>query len=73
MNEEEKPLGKLFNSIEIKNEEHLELILKTMNSDNAIFIMTQAIKHAYRSGVFNMGEVEVLSKCIREISKKEHN
>lgn len=71
MNEEQKPLGKLFNSIEIKDEEHLELILKTMNSDNAIFIMTQALKHAYHSGVFNMGEVEVLSKCIRTITKKE--
>lgn len=71
MNEEEKPFGKLFNSIEIKSEEHLELILQNMTKENAAFIMIQAIKFAYQSGVYSIGESEVLSKCIRSISKPD--
>jgi len=73
MNQEEKPFAKLFNSIELKDEEHLDLVLKTMNKDNSIFIMIQALKYAYHSGIYSMGEVEILSKCIREISKKDSN
>lgn len=69
--EQQKPFGKLFNSIELNSEEHLEMILQTMNKENAKFIMIQALKFAYNTGVFSIGEVEVLSKCIRTISRVE--
>jgi len=71
MNSENKTFGKLFNSIELQTEEHLDMILQTMNKDNAFYILTQAVKLAYLSGVYSMGEVEVISKAIRTLSKPE--
>lgn len=69
--EQKKPFGKLFNSIDLMSEEHLDLILNTMTKENSLFIMVQALKFAYHSGIYTMGEVEVLSKCIRIMSKNE--
>lgn len=71
MDREHKSIGKLFDTIEIENEEHLEMIIQSMTKENALFIMTQAIKFAYTSGIYSIGEVEILSKCIRTLSKKE--
>lgn len=72
MNQEQtKPFGKLFGTIELSTEEHLDLILQTMNKENATFIVIQALTLAYKSGVYTLGESEVLSKCIRTLSKVE--
>ena len=72
MNQEHnKPFGKLFSTIELSSEEHLDLILQTMNKENATFIMIQALTLAYKSGLYTLGESEVLSKCIRVMSKTE--
>jgi hypothetical protein len=40
-----------------------------MNSDVATVFLIHAVKHAYERGVYNIGETEVLSKCIRILSK----
>lgn len=69
--EHQKPFGKLFNTIELSSEEHLDLILQTMNKENATFIVIQALTLAYKSGIYTLGESEVLSKCIRTLSKVE--
>lgn len=69
--EQQKPFGKLFGTIELSSEEHLDLILQTMNKDNATFIVIQALTLAYKSGIYTMGETEVLSKCIRTLSKQD--
>lgn len=71
MNQDTKPFGKLFNSIELTSEEHLEAILQTMTKENANYIIVQAVRLAYQNGVYSMGEVEVLSKAIRVLSKVE--
>jgi len=69
--QEQKPFGKLFNTIDIQSEEHLDMILQTMTKENALFIMVQALKFAYQSGIYTLGETEVLSKSIRTMSKQE--
>lgn len=69
--EQQKPFGKLFNSIDIHSEEHLDLILSSIDKSSATFIVIQALKFAHQSGVYTMGESEVLSKCIRILSKQE--
>lgn len=71
MSQDTKPFGKLFNSIELSSEEHLEAILQTMTKENASYIVVQAVRLAYQNGVYSMGEVEVLSKAIRVLSKVE--
>jgi hypothetical protein len=69
--EEQKLFGKLFNSIPILNEDHLEVILQTMDKDTSIYFLIRAVKYAHESGTYSLGETEVISKCIRILSKME--
>lgn len=73
MNEEQKLYGKLFNSIELSSEEHLDGILQTINKDSGLYLLIQAVKFGYMSGIYTMGEVEVISKSIRVLTKSEEN
>ena len=68
-NTENKEFGKLFNSVPIVNEEHLNLILNNMSEKDALFLLVQAVKHAYHMNTYSLGESEVISKSIRVISK----
>ena len=69
--EEQKLFGKLFNTIPLLNEDHLDVLLQTMDRDNSIYVLIQAVKHAHESGAYSLGETEVISKCIRTLSKIE--
>ena len=69
--EEQKLFGKLFNTIPLLNENHLDVLLQTMDKDTSIYVLIQAVKHAHESGVYSLGETEVISKCIRTLSKIE--
>jgi hypothetical protein len=68
-NIENKEFGKLFNSVSLISEEHLELILTTMSQKESIYLLVQAVKHAHHLGTYSIGETEVISKAIRVISK----
>jgi hypothetical protein len=70
--EEEKIYTKLFNSIPLLNEEHIDVLHSNMNEENSKYILIQAVKHAYHKGVFSIGETEIISKCIRVLSKTEN-
>lgn len=67
--EEKELFGLLFNSIPLNNEEHLEAILTTIDKERAIFFIVQAVKHGFHQGIYSLGESEVISKCIRVLSK----
>ena len=69
--ENEKLFGKLFDSIPLNNEEHLDVILNTMNKETATYFVVQAVKYAYHNGLYSIGETEVLSKAIRVLSRTE--
>ena len=67
--ESNHPLAVLFGRLEIPTEEQLETILQTMNTEVATVFLIHAVKYAYERGVYNIGETEVISKCIRILSK----
>lgn len=69
--EKQESYGKLFNTISLVDENHLELLLQTMDKSSAGFIIVQAVKHAYHSGAYSLGESEVISKAIRVISRPD--
>jgi hypothetical protein len=70
MENENKLYGNLFNSIDLLSEEHLDIILSTMDKDHSIYYLVEAIKSAHRKGAFTIGETEVISKAIRTISRQ---
>ena len=67
-NEEIKKYGNLFGSIDLLTKEHLDMILQSMNTDQALFFLVEAIKLAYKNNVYTIGEVEVISKSIRDLT-----
>ena len=71
---EEKLFGKLFNSVPLLTEDHIQTILDVMDKEQAIFLLVQAVKYAYHNGVYSLGESEIISKSIRILlEKKEEN
>jgi hypothetical protein len=69
MEEESKLYGNLFGVIELLNEEHLDALLTTMDKEHSLFYIIEAVKSAHKRGAFTIGEVEVISKAIRTLSK----
>lgn len=68
MEEEKQLFGNLFTTIPLLSEDHLNVIIQTMDKDKAIYFLTQAVKQAYHSGNYTLAEAEVISKCIRVLS-----
>jgi len=68
---EEKLYGKLFNNIQLQDENHLEVLLDTMDKDRAIYLLVEAIKYCHNMSAFTLGESEVISKCIRVLSREQ--
>jgi hypothetical protein len=71
MEQQPELFGKLFESIPLHTEEHLNAVLDTMTKEHAIYYLTQAVKYAYQAGIYSLGECEVISKSIRIVNKKE--
>jgi hypothetical protein len=71
MDQEQELFGKLFNSIPLYTESHLDAIIDSMDKDQSIYYLIQAVSHAYHSGVYTIGESEIISKAIRTVTKKE--
>jgi hypothetical protein len=71
MENENKLYGNLFNTIDLLNEDHLEVILETMDKSHALVYLIESVKAAYERNSFSIGETEVISKAIRILSRKE--
>jgi hypothetical protein len=71
MENENKLYGNLFNSIDLISENHLEVILETMDKSHALVYMIESVKAAYERNAFTIGETEVISKAIRVLSREE--
>jgi hypothetical protein len=71
MEQQPEIFGKLFESIPLHTEEHLDILLDTMDNDRASYFLIHAVRHAFHSGIYSLGEAEVISKSIRVLSKKE--
>jgi hypothetical protein len=68
--EENKELfGNLFGTIDLLSEDHLEVILTTMDKEHSLYYLIESVKTAHKRGAFTIGEVEVISKAIRTLSK----
>jgi hypothetical protein len=66
---EQEKYGNLFGTIDLLSEEHLELILSTMDNEHALYYLVESVKSAHRKGSFTIGETEIISKAIRTLLK----
>ena len=70
---QENAYGQLFNTIPLYSEDHLELLLDSMDNKDATYMAIQALIYSYKQGVFSLGESEVVSKIVRTLSKTTEN
>lgn len=61
--------GVLFKTIPLYSEEHLDLIIETMDTKEALYLAVQALTHSHSQGTFTLGESEIISKVVRILSK----
>jgi hypothetical protein len=66
---EQEKYGNLFGTIDLLSEEHLEIILSTMDNEHALYYLVESVKSAHRKGSFTIGETEIISKAIRTLLK----
>ena len=66
---EQEKYGNLFGTIDLLSEEHLEIILSTMDNERALYFLIESVKSAHRKGSFTIGETEIISKAIRVLLK----
>jgi hypothetical protein len=71
MEKENEVFGNIFGTINILSEEHLDMLLESMNKEHSTYYLIEGIKSAFQRGAFTLGEVEVLSKAIRVLSRVE--
>ena len=69
--EEQEIYGKLFNVIPLMNEDHIGLLLDTLDKETAVYYLTHAVNYAYINGIFTLGESEIISKSIRILNSDE--
>ena len=69
MEQENTNYGNLFGTIDLLSEEHLEIILSTMDNDHSFFYLIESVKSAHQKGCYSIGETEVISKAIRTLLK----
>lgn len=69
MEQENEKYGNLFGSIDLLTEDHLEIILSTMDTETALYYLIESVKSAHRKGTYSIGETEVISKAIRVLIK----
>ena len=69
MEQENEKYGNLFGTIDLLSDDHLELILSTMDKEHALYYLIESVKVAHSKGVYSIGESEVISKSIRTLLK----
>lgn len=72
MSEEQSEIyGNLFGTITLLTEEHLDVLLASMDKNHSIYYLVEAVKAAHKRGAFTIGESEIISKSIRVLTKEE--
>ena len=67
--EQTENYGNLFGTINLLTEEHLDVILSTIDKKHSVYYLVEAVKAAHTRGAFTIGESEIISKSIRVLSK----
>jgi hypothetical protein len=62
---------KLFGSLEIETPDTISTLVDSMTKDQALFLLTESVKFAYKRGVYSLLESEVISRCVRKLYEVE--
>lgn len=60
----------LYGTINLQDTNHFSQFVDNLDYPQSIFILTQSIEYAISQGIYNMKEIELLSKSLRIIFSK---
>jgi hypothetical protein len=69
MEEQIQPMGHLFESISFYNSTDVIKFLDSMTTEQAFYVLTQAIQMAYSKNIYSLQESEILSKSLRLLTQ----
>ncbi len=58
---------KIFQNYPIENNVEFELLLSSIEHEQALFFLIEAVKYANANNTYTMSETELISKCIRKL------
>lgn len=65
---EQQIQGALFGTIQYANDKSLGVFLDNLKKEQAILIITEALKFGYERGLYDLRESESISKSLRILS-----
>jgi len=68
MEENQKNINTLFNTINYNEPHELNKFIDDMNLDQALFCLVHATRYAHNRGLYDIEESEVVSKAIRVLT-----
>jgi len=60
----------LYGTVNLQEPDDFSKFVDNLDYPQAVFILTQSIEYALSHGIYNMKEIELLSKSLRIILKK---
>jgi hypothetical protein len=66
--ENKKPIGSLFDTINYYSMEDLDKFTSNITHEQAIYCLVEAVQAGFRRNIYDMTEIEVISKVIRKLS-----
>ena len=57
----------IFQNYPIENNTEFDALLNSIETEQALFFLIEAVKYANRNNIYSMNETELISKCIRKL------
>ena len=73
VDEQPKPIGTLFDTINYTNLTDLDKFVQNLNGDQSLYCIVHAAKSAHKRGAFSIEESEVVSRAIRILTTPPEN
>lgn len=70
MEENKQIMGMLFDKITYHNQEQINNLIDGMTFEQSVFYITSALEYSVKSGLFELTEIEIISKSLRLLNQK---
>lgn len=71
MDQKQKPIGELFDTIQYASEEDVNNLIDNLNDVQSLYFIELSLKTAIKNNIFNILEIEIISKSLRKFKGKK--
>lgn len=70
MDQKQKPIGELFDTIQYLSDEDISNLIDNLNDVQSLYFIELSLKTAIKNNIFNILEIEIISKSLRKLKGK---